>query len=300
MKSEELKLILEKLLKLPAENEVFELKEAKTQYDFNKIGKYFSALSNEANLKNKKMAWLIFGIKDIDREIVGTNYRSNRADLDNLKGEIARKTNNSLTFVEIYELILNQKRVLMFQIPPAIKGIPTSWEGHWYARDGQELVPLSIEKLERIRSQNENYDWSAKVISAATIDDLDPEAILKARENYFKKFPDKIEEGKNWDDKTFLNKAKIIIQGNITATAIILLGKEDSEHFIHPSVAKIRWILKDRDGNEKDYQIFGPPFLLSIEKVYKKIRNIKYRYIKDGTLFPEEALQYEPYVIERH
>lgn len=297
MKSEELQFILEKLRNLPAESEVFEFKEAKNQYDFNKIGKYFSALSNEANLKNKIMAWLIFGIRDSDREIVGTTYRLNKADLDNLKGEIARKTNNSITFVEIYELILNQKRVLMFQIPPAMKGIPTSWEGHWYARNGQELVSLSIEKLERIRSQNEKYDWSAKIISAANINDLDPEAVLKARENYFKKFPDKIEEGKNWDDKTFLNKAKITIQSNITTAAIILLGKEDSEHFIDPSVAKIRWILKDRDGNEKDYQIFGPPLLLSIEKVYKKIRNLKYRYIKDGTLFPEEALQYEPYVI---
>lgn len=42
----------------------------------------------------------------------------------------------------------------MFRIPPAIKGIPTSWVGHWHARNGQELVSLSIEKLERIRNQN--------------------------------------------------------------------------------------------------------------------------------------------------
>src|SRR5690606_29739544 len=31
--------------------------------------------------------------------------------------------------------------------------------------------------------------------------------------------------------------------------------------------------------------------------VYAKIRNLKYRYIKDGTLFPEEVNQYEPYAI---
>lgn len=297
MKSEELQLILENLRNLPAENEVFEFKEAKYQYDSNKMGKYFSALSNEANLKNRKMSWLIFGIRDSNREIVGTNFRFNRADLDNLKGEIARKTNNNITFIEIYELIVNQKRVIMFQIPPAIKGIPTSWEGHWYARDGQVLVSLSMEKLERIRSQNENYDWSAEIIPAATVSDLDQEAILKAKENYFKKFPDKIEEAKDWDDKVFLNKAKLFIQGKVTTTSIILLGKEDSEHLLNPSVAKIRWILKDRDGNEKDYQIFGPPLLFSIENVHEKIRNLKYRYIKDGTLFPEEALQYEPYVI---
>ena len=47
-----------------SENEVVEFKEAKSGYDFHKLGKYFSALSNEANLQNKDRAWLIFGVKD--------------------------------------------------------------------------------------------------------------------------------------------------------------------------------------------------------------------------------------------
>ena len=54
---------------------------------------------------------------------------------------------------------------------------------------------------------------------------------------------------------TFLNNAKITIRGKITRTAILLLGKEESEHFINPSEAKIRWVLKDKYGNEKDYVI---------------------------------------------
>ena len=293
----ELKNKLKELLNLPAENEVVEFKEAKNQYDFNKLGKYFSALSNEANVKNVEYAWLVFGIRDKDKEFVNTTFRKDRAKLDSLKGEIANQTSNNITFVEIYELYENEKRILMFQIPPATKGIPTSWKGHWYARHGEELVSLSIEKLERIRNQVQNEDWSAKIIPTATLDDLEPKAILKARENYIKKFPDKKEEIKSWNDKTFLNKAKVTIKGKITNSAILLLGKEESEHFITPSVAKIRWILKDRDGIEKDYQIFGNPFILSIEGVYAKIRNLKYRYLKDETLFPEEVLQYEPFVI---
>lgn len=55
--------ILDKLLTLSAENEVLELKEAKTQYDKDKLGQYFSALSNEANLKNIENAWLVLGVK---------------------------------------------------------------------------------------------------------------------------------------------------------------------------------------------------------------------------------------------
>lgn len=297
MNERELKDKLEDLRNLPAENEVVEFKEAKNGYDFNKLGKYFSALSNEANLKNADNAWLVFGIKDSNREFVDTKFRKDKAKLDSLKGEIANQTSNNITFIEIYELYGNEKRVLMFRIPPAIKGIPTSWKGHWYARHGEELASLTIEKLERIRSQVQNEDWSAKIIPTATLDDLEPKAILKARENYKKKFPSKAEEINSWDDKTFLNKAKVTIKGKITNSAILLLGKEESECFLTPSVAKIRWILKDRDGIEKDYQIFDNPFILSIEEVYLKIRNLKYRYIKDETLFPEEVLQYEPFVI---
>ena len=37
--------------------------------------------------------------------------------------------------------------------------------------------------------------------------------------------------------------------------------------------------------------------LLAVDKVYAKIRNLKYRYLPEGTLFPEEIDQYEPYAI---
>lgn len=63
---------LEDLL-LRAESEVIEFKEAKTTFDTKKLGQYFSALSNEANLKNSRYGWLIFGVAD-DRTIVGTTY----------------------------------------------------------------------------------------------------------------------------------------------------------------------------------------------------------------------------------
>lgn len=96
MNKNELITILDNFRCAPAENEVFEFKEAKNTYDFSKIGKYFSALSNEANLKHAACAWLIFGIKDKGRTIVGSQFRLNRSDLDSLKGEIANKTNNLL------------------------------------------------------------------------------------------------------------------------------------------------------------------------------------------------------------
>lgn len=288
---------LQQLRSLSAETEIVEFKEAKSNFDFSKLGKYFSALSNEANLKGNSYAWLIFGIEDKRHKIVGSQFRPIRKDLDSLKGEIAKKTTNGITFIEIYELKFEEGRVIMFQIPSAPKGFPIAFEGHYYGRDGEELVPFNLEEIERIRAQATTADWSSAIVSNASLEDLDEEAILVARANFKNKFPEKSREVDSWNDITFLNKTKITIKGKITRTAIILLGKEESEHFINPSEAKVRWLLKDSNGNDKDYAIIGCPMLLAVDKVYAKIRNLKYRYIKAGTLFPDEITQYEPYSI---
>lgn len=293
----ELQHVLTDLRNLSAENEIVEFKEAKSSYDFNRLGKYFSALSNEANLKGRPFAWLVFGIENKKHSIVGSQFRTIRKDLDSLKSEIANKTTNRITFIDIYELHEPNGRVVMFQIPAAPKGIPIAFDGHYYGRDSEDLSPLNLEEIERIRAQATTEDWSAAIVQGASLDDLDEEAILLARKNYKNKFPEKAAEVDSWDDITFLNKARITIKGKITRTAIILLGKEESEHFISPSEVKIRWLLKNANGNDKDYAIFSCPMILAVDKVYAKIRNLKYRYIKDGTLFPDEVNQYEPYSI---
>lgn len=155
----ELHRLLEELLRMPTETEWLEYKEAKTDYDFRKLGKYFSAISNESNMKGRPCGWLVFGVND-DRKIVGTQYRSNSKDLDNLKHEIAIKTSGGLTFMDIHELILPEGRVLLFQIPAAPPGVPTAWEGHYYGRNGSSIVALNLQEIEQIRNQG-NKDWSA-------------------------------------------------------------------------------------------------------------------------------------------
>lgn len=289
--------ILDSILKLPFENETVEFKEAKDNFDSRKLGKYFSAIANEANLSRREYGWLIFGIKDKSHKIVGTSYRKDLGSLHRLKGELAAKTTNNITFSEIFEVNHPDGRVIMFKIPAAPKGIPIAYQGHYYARDGEELTALNIEKLERIRTQSIIEDWSSKVVPDASIEDLDPLAIAEARQNYKSKFPYKSPEIDEWDDLTFLNKAKITLKGKITRTAIILLGREESSHFINPSEVNIRWILKDSNGLERDYEIFKSPLLLAVDKVFSKIRNLKYRYLKEGTLFPEEVEQYDPFSI---
>lgn len=261
------------------------------------VPNYFSALSNEANLKGKPYAWLVFGVENKKHAIVGTKFRPQRKDLDSLKKEIADKTLNRITFIEIHELNLPEGRVLLFQIPAAPKGIPIPFDGHFYGRDNESLVPLNLEEIERIRAQATTEDWSAAIIPDATLDDLDEEAVALARKNFKSKFTDKADDVDKWDDITFLNKAKVTIKGKITRTAIILLGKDESEHFLSPAEIKIRWKLVDKHNNDIDYEIFGLPLILSVEKVFVKIRNIKYRYMQEGTIFPAEVSKYEPFSI---
>ena len=63
MTVEELTNILDSLLILPAETEVVEFKRAERNFDDRDLGQYFSALSNEANLKGRPCAWLVFGAR---------------------------------------------------------------------------------------------------------------------------------------------------------------------------------------------------------------------------------------------
>ena len=300
MTVEELTNILDSLLILPAETEVVEFKRAERNFDDRDLGQYFSALSNEANLKGRPCAWLVFGVENHTHEVVGSQYKNSRPALDAMKKKIADQTTGRHTFVEIHELrYRNGKRVVMFEIPPAPQGIPIDYQGHYYGRDGESLQALSMDKIERIRNQAKLKDWSAEIIENASLEDLDPAAIVKARELYTNARKDKADEIASWDDTTFLNKAKITIRGKITNTAIVLLGREESEHLISPAVAKIKWILRGPDNVERDYMIASCPFILAVDKIYDKIRNLKYRYINPEykTLFPEEIDTYEPYVI---
>lgn len=288
--------LLTTLLASETETEVLEFKEAKNQYDKDKLGKYFSALSNEANLRGKEFAYLVFGVNH-QKDIVGTNISDHQ--INEYKKEMTDHTSPARSFAEVQRVLTVQGPVLIFKIPPAPKGTPIAWKGHWYGRDGESLGALSEYELDLIKSQNILEDWSIGLVPGAYMADLSTEAIERAKELFIIKNPNLRDEIQTWDDTTFLNKAKICVNGDMTRTAILLLGKPESDHFLSPATSTITWILKDSHNLEKDYAHFTCPLLLSIEKVQAKIRNLKYRYIREWeeSLFPEEVDQYDPYII---
>ena len=275
------------------EDEIVEFKKAENNFDFDDLGKYFSALSNEANLRDKGFAWLVFGVHDKTREILGTSYKNSMKSLQKLKQDLSQHTTDNNTFRDIYELEVEGKRVLMFQIPAAPRGIPMAWQGHFYARRGESLAALDMNKYEEIRRQTVNEDWSKQIADGATITDLDEKAIMKAREGYKEHYPNQKKEVDGWSDEVFLNKAKITIDGKITHAAILLLGKPESLHFIN-HIGEIVWRLAGKDNVG---QVFTIPFLLTTTEVMHKIRNYPFKIFPKNSFLPGEGMKYDSEVI---
>ncbi len=283
------------------ENEIVEFKEANNNYKVDKIGKYFSAISNEANLNNLQYGWLVFGVRNKDKMIVGSNFR-NRDGLDKLKQEISDCTTGGISFIEIYEVYPDVDgeitRVVMFQIPAAVAGIPTGWKDHYYGRNGESLGALSIEELDRIRGP-EKRDWSRQIVPGATIEHLDKNAISLARQKYKEKMnrPYIIQEVDNMSDEEFLTKTKLLIDGKITNAAMLLLGNEDYD-YLFSAVPEASWRLYDSKDDVKDYEIFKIPFITLSDRIFEKIRNLTYRYMPNQmTLFPTETRQYDMWLL---
>ena len=278
------------------ENECVEFKEANDNFSTSDIGKYFSALSNEANLRECSTGWLVFGVRNSDRQMVGTSYREDREHLQSLKQQIAQGTGPSSTLREIHELATEGCRVLLLEVPAAPRGIPIAWNEHYYARNGESLAGLTLDKQDEIRRQGANEDWSAVICNDARLADLDPEAIAKARESFVALHAGRIPDTtvREWDDVTFLDKAKLTIRGRITRTALLLLGRNESTHLLNPYVAELTWKL---EGPEQDYAHFHPPFLLETSRLYQRIRNVRLRLERPGELIPVEFLKYDQRIV---
>ncbi|MDE2464385.1 MAG: putative DNA binding domain-containing protein, partial [Alphaproteobacteria bacterium] len=278
------------------ENEVVEFKQAGNDYSTDDIGKYFSALANEANLRGADFGWLVFGVNNRSRTVVGTAYRQEAERLHQLKMQITQNTDPRLTFRDIHELQHADGRVLLFQIPAAPRGIAISWKGHYYARAGESLVSLGLDKLDEIRNQTLTLDWTAQLAPTATLDDLDEAAVRKARESFAQKHANSFapEDVAKWPLETFLDRARVTRDGQITRTALLLLGKAESAHRLSPHPAQLTWKL---EGQERAYEHFGPPFLIETTRLYQRIRNIQLRILPKDELMPVEVSKYDQKIV---
>jgi ATP-dependent DNA helicase RecG len=285
----------------PKESPSCEWKEFKNLKHFVKGHEGDDIISYISAIANMEGGHLVIGVEDNTLEITGIEDFHNYTP-ENIVLKILEQTPNLSSegfYVEPFTTTDTSKTVWVFHIPKHQPRRPVLAHNKPWQRVEDNLVRMRREREEAILNEplTKIDDWSAEICPGAKIDALSEDAIQKARENYKNKYPEQAVEVDQWDDITFLNKAKLTIRGKITRTTILLLGKPESEHYLNPAIAKIRWILKDKDNIEKDYSILACPFLLNADEIYNKIRKIKYRYMRNGSLFPDEVDQYEPYVI---
>ncbi|MEZ6079748.1 MAG: hypothetical protein R3C56_29980 [Pirellulaceae bacterium] len=164
------------------------------------------------------------------------------------------------------------------------------------ARSNESLTALPDDKRDEIRNQTLAADWTAAIVPDAQRRHLDDEAINKARGNFALRHQNtfKKEEVRHWDDATFLDRAGLTADGQITRTALLLVGKSTSTHFLSPYLAQIVWKLV---GPEQGNQIFTPPIYWPRPRLYSKIRNIQIRILPTDSLIAVEVAKYDQGIV---
>ena len=273
-----------------------EFKNLKNSFCGDEKDDVISCVSAIANMEGGN---LVIGVQDKTLEIVGTdtyNYDRQKAILRLTE----RCTNLSSEGLDIEDYITDdtKKVVWIIHIPKHKPKLPVYAHDKAWQRIEDSLVELTSERLNAILEETSpTYDWSAEIVAEATLDDLEPKALQKAREEYKSVHPRLADEVNTWDDMELLGRAGVAVKGKLTRAAILLLGKPTAVHYLSPSVATVTWVLVDEHDEKSDYEHFTIPFLLTVDEALAKIRNLNQRILPGGTLFPDIVKQYDEYSI---
>lgn len=138
---------LERWMNVPEEYENLEFKEAKSGFHSERVLKYCVALSNEGGGK------LILGVtNERPRKVVGTQAA-------NYPPGTQKKILDTLHFLVRVEQVKHPDgRVVIFHIPTRDRGTARQHEGAYWMRSGEELKPMTPERLREIFDEG-GPDW---------------------------------------------------------------------------------------------------------------------------------------------
>lgn len=300
MQQNELEQLLQDLLTQPQEQSWLEFKTnvatQKASISPEGIGEYISALSNGACISNKEYAYLVLGIENETHAIVGTNFQPRSFKIGNQDFELwLRNLLYPKVSFEIFEFSMEQKHLVLFRIPAAVQE-PVNFQKKPYIRINSQKTDLRNYPHYMREIYNTLEDWSAQIVPGAELHHLDEQALQVARQKFKAKctgesFYAKIDA---WDTVQWLDKAKVTANGKITRTALLLLGTPESIHLLTPVAGEITWKL---NAEEKAYEHFGLPFLLSTTKLLHRIRNYQHKFFPLNELLAVTVDKYEPRVI---
>lgn len=257
------------------------------------IASYVSAIANMEG------GHLVIGVEDGTLRVVGIQ---NFADYtpENLRQRLlGRCTNLDSEGLRVEPFVTDDthKTVWVLHVPKHRPRLPVYAHDKAWQRLDDVLIEMRSERLAAILAEPvELVDWSAQVVPGATLTDLDADALKLAREKFKERhraapFYDEIGA---WTPEVFLDRAKLTANGQMTRAALLLLGGPSAVHLLSPQPAQITWKL---ETEERSYEHFGPPFLLTTTQVLQRIRNIKQRLFPSNQLLATEVLKYDQRVI---
>ena len=240
------------------EDERLEFKEAKTRFDFEKLVNYCVVLANEGGGR------MILGVTDRrPRAVVGT--RAFR-DLERTKAGLIERLRLRL---DVEELQHPDGRVLVFQVPPRPIGMPLEYQGAYWMRGGESLIPMTPDQLQRIFAET-GPDFSAEICTPAQLDDLDPAAVEILRQLWQRKLPD--QDISTRPDEQLLADAELLVDGGVTYAALVLLGtrKALGKHLAQAELI-FEYRSNDAPGPAAERQEFRQGFLSVLDDVWRLV-----------------------------
>ena len=296
MNAKELQQLL--LDRYPVENERHEWKQWNSLKSSVSGRKGDDLISYVSALANMDGGCVVIGVKD--RTLYPTGI-SDFADytLQNLPHRVLGKCPNlpSLGFgVEELRSSDAGRVVWVVHVPRHAPRKPVFAHDKTWQREGDSLVALREERAAAILAEPmPGEDWSAVVVPGAALADLDPQALVLAREQFASKHARErwASDVPGWSEAQFLDKAKLTAHGDLTRAALLLLGRPECVAWLSPQPAEIVWKLPD----ERVIEAFGPPFLLATTAVMGRIRNPIIKLFPDSQLIPIQLPRYDTQLV---
>ncbi|NPV80541.1 MAG: transcriptional regulator [Firmicutes bacterium] len=192
------------------EGERLEFKEARIRFSFEDLGRYCCALANEGG------GMVILGVTDQrPRRIVGTQAFMQP---ERTRSELIQKLR---LLIKVQEIFHPNGRVLVFQVPNRPLGTPLKWDGVYWSRQADSLVPMSEDKLRGIFAET-GHDFSAEVCPGIGMKDLDGQAIENFRRRWIDKSRNSALAGIGAEQ--LLRDAELLLPNGFTYAALILFG----------------------------------------------------------------------------
>jgi ATP-dependent DNA helicase RecG len=267
------------------EGEHFEFKEAKEHYSFEKLAQYSCALSNEGGGK------IILGVTDRrPRMVVGTRAFMQPEDT---RRSLSEKLHLLIDFMEVKHPL---GRVLVFIVPSRPIGNVIKYEGIYWSRETDSLVPMSETRLHSIFSES-GHDFSADICPGATIESLDTLALEEFRKRWLDKSKNSALSAVSQEQ--LLRDTELLSNDGITYAALILFGTRASlGKFLSQAEVIFEYRSSEASGPAQQRKEFRQGFFSYYEELWSVInlRNDVQHYqdglfMKDIPTFAERSVR---------